>query len=223
MKALSRILSLETLARAFWALALVCLPVTSFRYFPAGDSTYVRPLALYPLILLTAVLFVQLWRGRTTIPSASAMTPLAAFLLVALATSMIAILFSPVPMRGQDVVGRVLRGWATVVVGLVFFVSAVWMNRNEADLRFSVRWIFAGLVLDMVWSGLQGATFYLHLLPKPLVTHWQRAFSMRELIKTNRISGLAYEPAWLAGQISTVYFPWLFAALLTGVRVTRFK
>jgi hypothetical protein len=34
---------------------------------------------------------------------------------------------------------------------------------------------------------------------------------------------MAYEPAWLAGQIATVYLPWLFAALLTRVRVTRFK
>ena len=39
----------------------------------------------------------------------------------------------------------------------------------------------------------------------------------------DRVSGLAYEPAWLAGQISTIYLPWIFAALLTGVRVTRLK
>jgi hypothetical protein len=46
---------------------------------------------------------------------------------------------------------------------------------------------------------------------------------MRELVKTNRVSGMAYEPAWLAGQIATIYLPWLFASLLTRVRVTRFK
>jgi O-antigen ligase len=61
------------------------------------------------------------------------------------------------------------------------------------------------------------------LLKKVTVTHWQRAFSMRELVKTNRVSGMAYEPAWLAGQIATVYLPWLFASLLTRLRVTRFK
>jgi O-antigen ligase len=55
------------------------------------------------------------------------------------------------------------------------------------------------------------------------VTHWQRIFSMRELVKTNRVSGMAYEPAWLAGQIATVYLPWLFASLLTRLRMTRFK
>ena len=46
---------------------------------------------------------------------------------------------------------------------------------------------------------------------------------MRELVKTNRVSGLAYEPAWLAGQIATVYLPWLFAAVLTKTHFTRFK
>jgi len=34
---------------------------------------------------------------------------------------------------------------------------------------------------------------------------------------------LAYEPAWLAGQIATVYLPWLFAAVLTKIHFTRFK
>ena len=47
--------------------------------------------------------------------------------------------------------------------------------------------------------------------------------SRRELVKTDRISGLAYEPAWLAGQIATVYLPWLFAAVMTKIHITRFK
>jgi O-antigen ligase len=97
------------------------------------------------------------------------------------------------------------------------------MNRSEQDLRFSVRWLLAGFVMDILWSGVQGLAFYTPLLKKVTVTHWQSLFSMRELVKTNRVSGMAYEPAWLAGQIATVYLPWLFASLLTGIRVTRFK
>jgi O-antigen ligase len=77
--------------------------------------------------------------------------------------------------------------------------------------------------MDLLWSGVQALAFYTPLLKKVTVTHWQRLFSMRELVKTNRVSGMAYEPAWLAGQIATVYLPWLFAALLTRLRVTRFK
>jgi O-antigen ligase len=56
-----------------------------------------------------------------------------------------------------------------------------------------------------------------------MVTHWQLAFSMRELVRTNRISGLAYEPAWLAGQLATTFIPFLFAAVLTNFRISRLK
>jgi O-antigen ligase len=78
-------------------------------------------------------------------------------------------------------------------------------------------------MMDVLWSGVQSLAFYTPLLKKVTVTHWQRLFSMRELVKTNRVSGMAYEPAWLAGQMGTVYLPWLFASLLTRLRVTRFK
>jgi O-antigen ligase len=223
MKASVSRIDLDNIARALWAATLLTLPVTSFRYFPAGDATYERPLAFYPLVPLMIVLLIQLlWKG-TIFPRASALTPLAAFLLATAIASLFGILLAPVIMRGQDVIGRVVRAWATVFIGVVFFIAAVWMNRNEDDLRFSVKWLFAGFIIDILWSGLQGATFYLHIFPKPLVTHWQRAFSLRELIRTNRISGLAYEPSWLAGQISTLYLPWLFASLLTRTHVTRFK
>lgn len=223
MMSMVRPLRLDTLARTLWAATLLTLPVTSFRYFPAGDGTFVRPLAFYPLALLIIVLLIQLLRAEVIFPRAGALTPLAAFLLAAAAASLLGMLLAPVAMRGQDVTGRILRAWATVFIGMVFFIAAVWMNRNENDLRFSLQWLFAGFIVDILWSGLQGATFYLNMFPKPLVTQWQRAFSLRELIRTNRISGLAYEPSWLAGQISTVYLPWLFAALLTGIRVTRIK
>jgi O-antigen ligase len=223
MKALQQLLSLDNLSRGFWAAALLSLPVTSFRYFPAGDGTYVRPLAFYPLIPLIFVLLIKFLRDRSVFPRAGALTPLAVFLIAALIASVLGILLAPVPMRGQDVIGRVARAWATVFIGMAFFITAIWMNRNEDDLRFSIKWLFAGFIIDVLWSGLQGATFYLHIFPKPLVTHWQRAISLRELIRTNRISGLAYEPSWLAGQISTLYLPWLFASLLTRMHVTRFK
>jgi len=39
MKTSLRSLSLDDLARALWAMALLTIPVTSFRYFPAGEGT----------------------------------------------------------------------------------------------------------------------------------------------------------------------------------------
>lgn len=212
------------IARFLWGAALFTLPVTSFRYFPfLGDATYVRPLALYPIAFLLPLLVIQLLRGKTFFPRAGALTPLTVFVLFALAATSSGALLDPLPLRGQEYFGRVIRAWATLSIGLSFFIAAVWMNRNEDDLRFSIKWLLAGFVMDVLWSGVQALAFYTPLLKKVTVTHWQRAFSMRELVKTNRVSGMAYEPAWLAGQIATVYLPWLFASLLTRVRVTRFK
>ena len=200
------------------------LPVASFRYFPfLGETTYVRPLALYPIALLLPLLALQLVRGRMSLPRAGALVPLMAFVLFALTATGVGALLDPVPLRGQDYFGRAFRAWVTLIIGLSIFLSAVWMNRNEDDLRFTVKWILAGFVMTVLWSGIQALSFYTPFLEKETVTHWQLAFSMRELVKTNRVSGMAYEPAWLAGQIATIYLPWLFASLLTRIRVTRFK
>ncbi|RPJ22610.1 MAG: O-antigen ligase domain-containing protein [Chloroflexi bacterium] len=213
-----------TVSRFLWGAALFMLPVTSFRYFPfLGEGTYVRPLALYPVAFLLLILFFQVLRGKASIPRAGTLIPLLGFVLLTLTATGIGALLDPLPLRGQEYFGRVLRAWVTLVIGLSFLIAAVWMNRNEEDLRFSVKWLLAGFVVDVLWSGVQALAFYTPLLQKVTVTHWQRAFSMRELVKTNRVSGMAYEPAWLAGQIATVYLPWLFASLLTRLRLTRFK
>jgi O-antigen ligase len=210
------------LPRTLWALAMLALPVTSFRWFPGlGESTLVRPLALYPLALLLPLLLVLAWRKKIQLTWAGAFVALGVFVLFALFASSIGALINPIPLRGQVYDGRAIRALVTLIIGIAFFVSAVWMNKDEEDLRFTVKWILAGLCLNIAWSGLQAVTFYTGLLEKEMVTHWQLAFSMRELVRTNRISGLAYEPAWLAGQIATTFFPFLFAAVLTKYRLTR--
>lgn len=216
--------SVAKTSRFLWGAALFTLPVTSFRYFPfLGETTYVRPLAFYPIAFLLPLLVIQLWRGKISLPRSGALTPLTVFVLFTLAATGFGSLLDPLPLRGQEYVGRSIRAWATLIIGLSFFISAVWMNRNEDDLKFTITWLMAGFVMDILWSGVQSLAFYTPLLEKVTVTHWQRAFSMRELVRTNRVSGMAYEPAWLAGQIVTVYMPVLFASLLTRVRMTRFK
>lgn len=207
-----------------WAVALVTLPVTSFRWFPfLGDNTLVRPLALYPLVLLLPLLLAQWIRRERPFPWAGSAILLGVFAAAVLTASSYGLLIDPIPLRGQTYSGRVLRALVTLVIGLIFFISAAWMNRNEAEVKFTLRWLFVGLGLDLAWSGLQAVTFYTGLLPKQMVTHWQLLFSMRELVRTNRVSGLSYEPAWLAGQLATIYVPLLFAAILTKFRLTRLK
>lgn len=220
----SSFLSMDNLPRLLWGLALLALPVTSFRWFPfLGEGTMVRPLALYPLALLFPLLIVHAWRKRITLNWSGALIPLGAFVLFVMVATSFGALIDPIPLRGQTYFGRAIRALVTLFIGLSFFISAMWMNKTEADLRFSVKWMLAGLCLNLAWSGLQAVTFYTNLLEKEMVTHWQLAFSMRELVRTNRISGLAYEPAWLAGQLATIFIPFLFASILTNFRLTRAK
>lgn len=211
-------------ARLLWGAALLALPVTSFRWFPfLGEGTLVRPLSLYPLALLLPLLIIQWRRKKIDLYWAGAFVALGAFVLFVFAATSFGVLIDPMPLRGQTYSGRAIRALVTLLIGVLFFLCAVWMNRNQADLHFSVRWILIGLCLDLAWSGLQGFTFYTGLLEKEMVTHWQLAFSMRELVRSNRISGLAYEPAWLAGQLATIFIPFLFSAVLTNFRLTRLK
>jgi len=216
-------ITLDGLARFLWAAALLTLPVTSFRYFPLGEDAVVRPLSLYPLALLLPLLLIRLARRKIRSPWPGALILLGAFLLVSLAVTIFGCLYAPPALRDQFYWGRAVRAWATVAIGLFFFVSAIWMNQDEDDLRFSLRWLLAGLCLNLLWSGVQALAFYTPLLDKHLVTVWQKAFSTRPLIKTERVSGLSFEPAWLAGQLAAVYLPWLFASLLTRYRLSRYK
>jgi hypothetical protein len=214
----------QRLSRLLWGLALLALPVTSFRWFPfLGEGTMVRPLALYPLAVLLPLLLIQAWRKKISLNWSGALIPLGVFLLFVVFATSFGALYDPIPLRGQLYSGRAIRALVTLFIGVSFFISAMWMNRDESDLRFSVKWILVGLCLDIAWSGLQAVTFYTNLLEKEMVTHWQLAFSMRELVRTNRISGLAFEPAWLAGQMATIFFPFLFASVLTNFRLTRAK
>ena len=217
-------LSLENLPRILWAAALLTIPVTSFRWFPfLGESTLVRPLSLFPLALLLPLLLVQAWRRKITLAWPGTFVALGMFVLFVFAVTSFGVLIDPIQMRGQEYIGRAIRALVTLLIGLVFFFTAVWMNKDENDLRFSIKWIFAGLCLTIAWSGLQAVTFYTDLLNREMVTRLQLSFSMRELVRTNRVSGLAFEPAWLAGQLAAIFIPFLFASILTNYRLTRLK
>jgi O-Antigen ligase len=218
------VFDLQKISRFLWGAVLLTLPVTSFRFFPLlGDSTQVRPLALYPLALLMFLLFIRLWRHEIQNPWPGSVVLLGVFLMAVLLSSALGALNAPLELRGSTYFDRVLRAWMTVVIGLMFFLAAIWMNRNEEDVRFSAKWLLLGLCLHILWSLVQAISFYTPYLPRQTLREWQTSFSMRVPTKNRRFSGLTFEPSWLAGQIATLYIPWLVAALLTRTRVFRIR
>lgn len=215
---------LARLNRFLWAATLVSLPVTSFRYFPFLNSgTVVRPLGLYPAALLAAVSILQIFRKKARFHQSPALLLLGLFVLFATAVTAFGALYAPLGFTGNEYGGRALRAWVTMSIGLTFFWAAMWMNQNKSDLRFTLKWLFVGMVLNLLWSGVQTVALYTDYLPKNTVSGWQRLFSMRGMVGSKRISGLAYEPSWLTAQLNTIYIPWLFAAILAKYRLGAFR
>lgn len=209
-------------ANLLWGLVLLTLPVTTFRYIPGSlGRTVVKPLAFYPLVLLL-LLFLIKWLRQRRIPLPKNSPPLLAFLLFALAASLLGALYAPLELRGVDYLDRVLRAWISLGIGLAFFLTAFWMNRSEADLQRSLKWLYAGLGLTLAWSLIQAIAVNTPLLTRTFVSEIQLLFSERG-VQPRRVSGFANEPAWLADQILIFYMPWLYAAIVTRRPLTARK
>lgn len=208
----------DPLFRIAWAFLFLTLPVTSFRYFPPalGGSAIVQPLSLYAVFLLL-VFFVLPRLFRDRLPKT--LQPLFVFILLALASSLLAVFKDVESVRGVDAFSRALRGVATLGVGASFYLVVALLPRSEADLQRALRWLYAGLGISLVWGFLQ-AVYVIFDVPEyyQWINQAQRLFSTRKLI-FNRISGLTYEPSWFADQITFLYLPWLLSAVIGNLSV----
>ncbi|MBX3005357.1 MAG: O-antigen ligase family protein [Anaerolineales bacterium] len=214
--------AIARLTKLLWAIALVGLPITSFPYIPGPlGSAQIKPFSMLPLaILLPLLLWRQVRQKRLELPAN--LRPLLVFLLFAAASGAIALLYAPEPLRGAGLAGRLLRGWVSLSVGLAFFFATFWMNRNRPALHFTLRWLYVGLVLTLLWSLVQALAIHTELVNTSWVNALQRLVSEHPLFD-RRVSGLAYEPSWLADQLVGLYLPWLFAAVLTRSALTRWR
>jgi O-antigen ligase len=200
--------------RFLWAAVLVALPVTSLRYLPfLGTKTQFRPLSLIPAVPLLFLLVLRCIRERRLIIWSRYFLPLLVFILVAVASSALGFYFAPVNLYSFTYSSRVIRAWLTFGVGLLFLITSMCMNQDELDLRFTIKWLYVGLIPEVVWSLVQFFGIYVthHLGLLDLI---QRTVMMAGLPPHGRISGLALEPSWLAAQVITIYLPWAFAAML---------
>ncbi len=212
---------LEKWMQVLWGIVLLTMPVTSFRWLPnVMGTTHVRPLAFIPLAFLIPVLFVYLLKTRDfRWPAPSA--PLLGFILIAVISTLIGGLRAPLDLRGQTYWGWALRAWLSLAIGLGFFWVSVLLSRSEDFLRKSLPWMYAGLAATIVWGGVQVLAQTTSLIDIDWVNKIQSMISIRN-VTARRVSGFAFEPSWLADQITIFYFPWLLAALLTRFRISKY-
>lgn len=213
---------LPRVGKISWAFFLVSLPVTSFPFFPSGigGDTLVRPLAVYPLLLLIILVTLPRLLRR---PTPTTILPLLAFVLVCVASTSLSLLQGIEPTLGISLGPRLVRTLATLGIGIAIFFTVVLWPETFEDLRFSLRWIYTGFGLALFWGTLQ-AIYVVRFSPTwfDLLGRAHQYISIRPLF-TNRISGLTYEPNWFAEQISFLLLPCLLGAVLSGYSVFKWR
>lgn len=218
------------LMRALWYALLVSIPVTSFPWISERiGGSVVSPLAGLPLVGLTAFYLVpKLIQGRD---QSSRSLPLLVFVLAAVLSTALAAFLTLLPFLNQDPPGRGLRALVTLGAGLCFYLVSVEFPQTHSELRRSLRWLYAGCALALLWSSVQTYSLFLNIFRDVERTYissgWMnrihRFFSIRDLF-ARRITGLAYEPSWLADQLVILYLPLLLASVLKAYSVfTRRK
>ena len=214
--------ALASVSRLAWILFLLFLPVTSFPFLPPalGGGTLVRPLAIYPLLILLVLSTIPRLLSK---PVPKTLLTLLPFVCIATAASALSLLRDIDPVLGISVPDRILRALLTLAVGGAIYTTVALTPRTSLELRASLRWLYAGFSIALLWGSLQALYIvhyngdYFRLLQK-----FQRFISTRKLFPT-RISGMTYEPNWFAEQISMLLVPWLLASVLSGYSLFRWR
>lgn len=215
---------MKTLIRNFRNLLIIAffvsLPITSFPFFPpsfGGNTAVVRPLLVYPLLGL--VVLVTLPRLFSK-PLSKPVLIILIFLLGAVISSLLPFFRGlQSPWREVSVFSRELRTFLTLGLAVSIYLTVTLIPQSADDLRFSLRWIYAGLILALVWGSLQ-AVYMLDIVPGwfDFMSEIQGLISTRRLHAT-RISGMTYEPTAFADQIVVLWLPLVLGASLTDYTV----
>jgi O-antigen ligase len=204
-----------------WCFLLVAIPVTSFPWVAKFTGrSIVSPLSGFPLIFILCLWYVPWLFIKGRLPKIA--LPLLVFASIALLASVITPFLGIYPFLGQVPFDRSLRALITLGAGLFFYLVASVIPSTENELRSSLRWLYFGGIVMLLWSSVQGAYALqniakgfsgLGLIPS-VVERIHRFFSIRDLFAT-RVTGLAYEPSFLADQLVVLYLPlWLASVVM---------
>jgi hypothetical protein len=212
--------ALDLTARFAWVFFLVALPLTNFPFFPPsiGGDVLVRPLSLYPLIILIPLVIIP-YGVKRRLPKT--FLPLLAFALIAAASSLLSLVRGIEPAMGISVSERTLRAVLTLGFGGAVYLAVALIPQDIQDLRAALRWIYLGAAVALTWGSLQ-AIYILRFNQQffDLLSKLQSLVANRHLF-TDRISGMTYEPNWFAEQIILLWMPWLLASVLWDYTVFR--
>jgi O-antigen ligase len=206
---------LPRVKKFLWALFLISLPVTNFRYFPAGlagSGVNVRPLLIYPLFFLFFLATLPaLWKQKLP----RVWIPFFVFLIITIVSMSLPVIQGFNSELGEiSLQSRLIRSLVTLSLGAVIYLTVSLMANSEEDLRFTLKWLYIGMAIAILWGTLQ-IGFVLELHPRWYfrMAHIQKYITMN-VGTPDRAMGLTLEPSWFADQITSLWLPWVLPAAL---------
>jgi O-antigen ligase len=213
---------LDSISWIIWILLLITIPVTSSPLIArfTGDAP-VSPLAGLPLLILTVLWLIPYLLRGGKIPKVA--IPLLVFVIVVLVSSFRAHFLEIYPFKGFTVLGRELRSLITLGMGICFYLISALYPRSETKLRSSLRWLYFGATLLLIWSTVQAVRLPFIDNPPPLeLARIHKYISIRDLFR-GQVSGMAYEPSWFADQLVVLYLPLWLGSVVKGYSVFKIR
>ncbi len=213
----------QKLIHSLWILLLISIPFTSsplVAFFTGGGP--VSPLAGIPLILLLGLWYVPHFLRSRTIPKVA--VPLLLFVGIALLSTVMSVFLEHLPFLGQASLGRGIRALITLFLGIGFYFVIANYPSTPRKMTRSIQWLYVGGIFMLLWSTIQILFVFRDAsIPKDI---WllHRVFSNRDMLYT-RVTGMAYEPSWLANLLVILYIPLWLSSVIRGFTVfqNRFR
>jgi hypothetical protein len=213
----------DVVCEVLWAIALICLPITTFPLFSSLTGALVAPLSILPFFILLVLSVIPLIIHKGNLPKES--VPLALFTLVVILSCAAAYFFYIPGFKGKSIPVQEIRALFTLFVGLTFYLVTTTWVKNTDKLIKSWQYITIGGIISLVWTGFQAYFILQHAEQYPQwidqIQSWFVVQSPAFSARFGRVNGLTYEASWFAHQMVMIYLPIWIAA--TYHRSSAFK
>jgi len=219
MRLLARVL--DSLSFFFWAALLFLLPITSM---PSVRDLLHTSVVAGPSVLALAVLlligFLPYVIKGGGIPRTS--LPLVGFFFACLFSISLSGFIQIPTFKDAGNLRPTLSALFTLLVGMGFLFITYSRVATERDFALTLRWIYAGGVVMILWSLLQSSVWFSAGRYPTWMRDMQDVFSLGPLYR-QRATGLALEPSWLAHMLNMLYLPVWLSAVFSGYSAFTFR
>ncbi len=205
-----------------WFALIILLPFTSLPIVSRlVGGTMVSPPSLLILLLLVLTWLIPTIIKRTHLPSQ--IIPLLFFILAAL-ISMLSAAFIRIPtFRNVSLWQNEFSTFITLLIGVLFYILSASYPLDHGRVNRWLKWINWSGVVILAWSALQAVFWFANSAYPGWFYQIQSLVSVSQRLYPGRVTGLAYEPSWLAHQLNMLYLPLWLAATVKKSSAHRFR